>query len=91
MGWDTWDCSRWGRKLLMFSAPLVCQRPRQTHFHHFPDFWDRSVQKEGSLNDYIVILDTLGSQSVECCIYPARDTCVLPDDCVLVADDESVD
>ena len=38
MGWDTWDCSRWGRKLLMFSAPLVCQLPGQTHFHHLTDF-----------------------------------------------------
>ena len=71
MGWNTWDCSRWGRKLLMFSAPLVCQRPGQTHFHHFPDF--------------------LGPKCPKRHISSKKDTCVLPDDYVLVADDDSFD
>ena len=31
---ETFQCE-WGRKLLMFSAPLVCQRSSQGYFHHF--------------------------------------------------------
>ena len=55
----------------MFSAPLVCQRPGQTHFRHFPDF--------------------LGSKCPIRHIFSKKDTCVLHNDCVLVADDDSVD
>ena len=51
----------------MFSAPLVCQRPSQTHIHHsIPKCPIRRISSK-------------------------KDTCVLPDDCVLVADDDSFD
>ena len=45
--WGTFQCE-WGRKLLMFSAPLVCQRSSQGYFHHF-----RSVLLSGKYQENI--------------------------------------
>ena len=44
---ETFQCE-WGRKLLMFSAPLVCQRSSQGYFHHF-----RSVLLSGKYQENI--------------------------------------